>query len=65
MAISKDLVVTIKCDKAKPEDKMFIYRNDNNIDIYIEISNLGYTVSKSNNPFITSAEAFYKTPEEQ
>ena len=62
MAISRDLVVTIKCDKAKPEDKMFIYRNDNNIDIYIEISNLGYTVSKSNKPFITSAEAFYKTP---
>ena len=26
MAISKDLVVTIKSDKAKPEDKMFIYR---------------------------------------
>lgn len=62
MAISKDLVVTIKSDKAKPEDKMFIYRNDNNIDVYIEISNLGYTVSKSNKPFITSAKAFYKTP---
>ena len=62
MAISKDLVVTIKNDKAKPEDKMFIYRNDNNIDVYIEISNLGYTVSKSDKPFITSAKAFYKTP---
>lgn len=62
MAISKDLVVTIKKDKAKPEDKMFIYRNDNNIDVYIEISNLGYTISKSNEPFIASAKAFYKTP---
>ena len=63
MAISKNLIVTIRNDKAKPEDKMFIYRNDTGVDVYIEISNLGYTVSRSDNKaFITSAKAFYKTP---
>ena len=63
MAISKNLIVTIRNDRAKPEDKMFIYRNDTGVDVYIEISNLGYTVSRSDNKaFITSAKAFYKTP---
>ena len=63
MAISKNLIVTIRNDKAKPEDKMFIYRNDTGVDVYIEINNLGYTVSRSDNKaFITSAKAFYKTP---
>ena len=42
MAISRTLVVSLEQDRANPEEKMFIYRGDVGVDIYIELSNLTY-----------------------
>ena len=51
MAISKTLVVSLNQDKARAEEKMFIYRGDVGVDIYIELSNLTYQFDKKKNNF--------------
>ena len=51
MSISKTLIVNINSDKAKAKDKMYIYRNDTGVDMYIELSNLNYSFDGSKNNF--------------
>ncbi len=61
MAISKTLVVSLNQDKAKTEEKMFIYRGDVGVDIYIELSNLTYQFDKKKNNF-KHVNALFKVP---
>ena len=60
MAISKPLIVSINQDKTRPNEKMFIYRNDIGVDIYIELTNLTYKFDGSKN--FKFANALFKTP---
>ena len=60
MAISKPLIVTINQDKTKPNEKMFIYRNDFGVDMYIDLSNLTYKFDGTKN--FKYANALFKTP---
>ena len=60
MAISKPLIVSINQDKARTNEKMFIYRNDIGVDMYIELSNLTYKFDGSKN--FKFANALFKTP---
>ena len=60
MAISKPLIVSINQDKTRPNEKMFIYRNDIGVDIYIELTNLAYKFDGSKN--FKFANALFKTP---
>ncbi len=60
MAISKPLVVSINQDKTRPNEKMFIYRNDFGVDMYIDLSNLTYKFDGSKN--FKYANALFKTP---
>ena len=60
MAISKPLIVSINQDKARANEKMFIYRNDIGVDMYIELSNLTYKFDGSKN--FKFANALFKTP---
>lgn len=64
MSISKTLIVNINSDKAKAKDKMYIYRNDTGVDMYIELSNLNYSFDGSKNNF-RFANALFKTPSGQ
>lgn len=61
MSISKTLVVNINKDRAKAQDKMYIYKNDVGVDIYIELSNLNYNFDGIRNDF-KFANALFKTP---
>ena len=61
MSISRTLVVSINKDKAKAKDKMYIYRNDVGVDMYIELSNLAYSFDGSKNNF-KFANSLFKTP---
>lgn len=61
MSISKTLVVSINKDKAKAKDKMYIYRNDVGVDMYIELSNLTYNFDGGKNNF-KFANSLFKTP---
>ena len=61
MSISKTLVVNINKDKAKAKDKMYIYRNDVGVDMYIELSNLTYNFDGGKNNF-KFANSLFKTP---
>ena len=61
MAISKTLVVSLNQDKARAEEKMFIYRGDVGVDIYIELSNLTYQFDKKKNNF-KYVNALFKVP---
>ena len=61
MSISKTLIVNINKDKAKAKDKMFIYKNDVGVDLYIELANLGYSFDNVENDF-KFANALFKTP---
>ena len=63
MAISKTLTVNIKEDKAKANEKMFIYRNDKGIDMYISLSNLSYLFDGGANYSYVSA--IFKSPSEE
>ena len=60
MAISKPLIVSINQDKTRPNEKMFIYRNDIGVDMYIELTNLTYKFDGSKN--FKFANALFKTP---
>lgn len=40
MAISKDLTITVKEDRATLSEKMYVYMGDKGIDFYIKIENL-------------------------
>ena len=60
MAISKPLIVSINRDKTKPNEKMFIYRNDIGVDMYIELTNLTYEFDGSKN--FKFVNALFKTP---
>ena len=60
MAISKPLVVSINQDKTRPNEKMFIYRNDFGVDMYIDLSNLTYKFDGSKD--FKYANALFKTP---
>lgn len=60
MAISKPLVVSINQDRTRPNEKMFIYRNDFGVDMYIDLSNLTYKFDGSKN--FKYANALFKTP---
>ena len=61
MSISRTLVVSINKDKAKAKDKMYIYRNDVGVDMYIELSNLTYNFDGGKNNF-KFANSLFKTP---
>ena len=61
MAISKTLVVSLNQDRANPEEKMFIYRGDVGVDIYIELSNLSYQFNKKKNNY-RYVDALFRTP---
>lgn len=63
MSISKTLIVSINKDKAKAQEKMYIYKNDVGVDIYVELSNLGYKFDGVKNNF-RYANALFKTPSE-
>lgn len=68
MAISKNLVVSIKEDKAKPNEKMFIYKNDTGIDMYIELSNLKYSIGDeiiTGKLDVAFVNAIFKNPNEE
>ena len=60
MAISKPLIVSINQDKTRPNEKMFIYRNDFGVDMYIDLSNLTYKFDGGKN--FKYANALFKTP---
>ena len=60
MAISKPLIVSITQDKTSANEKMFIYRNDIGVDMYIELTNLTYKFDGSKN--FKFANALFKTP---
>lgn len=61
MSISRTLIVNINKDKAKARDKMYIYKNDMGVDMYIELSNLTYEFDGGKNNF-RFANALFKTP---
>lgn len=68
MAISKNLIVSIKEDKAKLNEKMFIYRNDKGIDMYIELSNLKYSIGDEmvvGKLDVAYVSAVFKNPNEE
>ena len=60
MAISKPLIVSINQDRTRPNEKMFIYRNDFGVDMYIDLSNLTYKFDGGKN--FKYANALFKTP---
>ncbi len=60
MAISKPLVVSINQDRTRPNEKMFIYRNDFGVDMYIDLTNLTYKFDGTKN--FKYANALFKTP---
>lgn len=68
MAISKNLVVSIKEDKAKLNEKMFIYRNDTGVDMYIELSNFKYSIGDeivTGKLDVAYISAVFKNPSEE
>ena len=63
MAITRNLVVMLKDDVAKPKEKMFIYRDDVGVEMVIELKDFDYsidTVENRNN--IQKAYALFRTP---
>ena len=63
MAITRNLVVMLKDDVAKPKEKMFIYRDDVGVEMVIELKDFDYsidTVGNRNN--IQKAYALFRTP---
>ena len=60
MAISKPLVVSVNQDRTRPNEKMFIYRNDFGVDMYIDLTNLTYKFDGTKN--FKYANALFKTP---
>lgn len=65
MAISKNLVVSLKEDRAKLNEKMFVYRNDKGIDMYIELSDFKYSIGDEivvGNLDVASVNAIFKNP---
>jgi hypothetical protein len=63
MAITRNLVVMLKDDVAKPKEKMFVYRDDVGVEMVIELKDFDYsidTVGNRNN--IQKAYALFRTP---
>lgn len=67
MAISKNLVVSIKEDTVRLNEKMFIYRNDKGIDMYIELSDFRYSIGDeiiAGQLDVAYVNAVFKSPDE-
>ena len=63
MAITKNLVVTLKNDIAKPKEKMFVYRDDVGIEMVIELKDFNYSIDAvENRNNIQKAYALFRTP---
>ena len=63
MAITKNLVVTLKNDTAKPKEKMFVYRDDVGIEMIIELKDFNYSIDAvENRNNIQKAYALFRTP---
>ena len=63
MAITKNLVVTLKNDTAKPKEKMFVYRDDVGIEMIIELKDFDYSIDVvENRNNIQKAYALFRTP---
>ena len=63
MAITKNLVVTLKNDTAKPKEKMFVYRDDVGIEMIIELKDFNYSIDVvENRNNIQKAYALFRTP---
>ena len=63
MAITRNLVVMLKDDVAKPKEKMFVYRDDVGVEMVIELKDFDYsidTIGNRNN--IQKAYALFRTP---
>ncbi|RDY22892.1 hypothetical protein CHF27_011270 [Romboutsia maritimum] len=52
MAISRDLIISIKEDTATLNEKLFIYENDRGIDIYFKVTDYKYRFEKGNPPSV-------------
>ena len=63
MAITRNLVVTLKDDIAKPKEKMFIYRDDVGVEMVIELKDFDYSIDRvENRNNIQKAYALFRTP---
>ena len=63
MAITRNLVVMLKDDIAKPKEKMFIYRDDVGVEMVIELKDFDYSIDMvGNRNNIQKAYALFRTP---
>lgn len=63
MAITRNLVVMLKDDVAKPKEKMFVYRDDVGVEMVIELKDFDYSIDTvENRNSIQKAYALFRTP---
>ena len=63
MAITKNLVVTLKDDIAELKDKMFIFRNDVGVEMIIELKDFEYSIDAiGNKNNFSKVSAIFRTP---
>lgn len=63
MAITKNLVVTLKDDIVELKDKMFIFRNDVGVEMIIELKDFEYSIDAiGNKNNFSKVSAIFRTP---